>query len=45
LGYVREDCTAAHCASQQTLALPIYPELKKKQQRQVVDTIVEVLQG
>jgi len=45
LGYVREDCPASHCASQQTLALPIYPELKKKQQRQVVDTIVNVLQG
>ncbi len=45
LGYAKEDCPASHCASQQTLALPIYPELKKKQQQRVVDTIVEVLQG
>ncbi len=45
LGYVRDDCPASHCASQQTLALPIYPELKRKQQQRVVDTIVEVLRG
>lgn len=45
LGYTREDCPAAHCASMQTLALPIYPELKKKQQQQVVDTIAEALSG
>jgi dTDP-4-amino-4,6-dideoxygalactose transaminase len=45
LGYTREDCPASHCASQQTLALPIYPELKKKQQQRVIDTIVEALRG
>jgi dTDP-4-amino-4,6-dideoxygalactose transaminase len=45
LGYMRDDCAASHCASQQTLALPIYPELKKNQQQMVVDTIVNVLQG
>lgn len=45
LGYTPEDCPAAHCASKQTLALPIYPELKKKQQQEVVDTIAAVLTG
>lgn len=45
LGYTREDCPAAHCASVQTLALPIYPELKKRQQQEVVDTIAGVLSG
>lgn len=45
LGYTREDCPAAHCASIQTLALPIYPELKKKQQQEVVETIAGVLSG
>lgn len=43
LGYQRDDCPASHCASQQSLALPIYPELKKKQQQQVVDIIVNAL--
>jgi dTDP-4-amino-4,6-dideoxygalactose transaminase len=43
LGYERDDCKAATCASQQTLALPIYPELDKKSQQLVVDTIVKAV--
>jgi dTDP-4-amino-4,6-dideoxygalactose transaminase len=43
LGYRSEDCPASTCAARQTLALPIYPELKLKDQERVVGTIAEVL--
>lgn len=45
LGYQSGDCPASACAARQTLALPIYPELKRKDQQRVVDTIAEVLLG
>ena len=43
LGYTAEDCPAAHCASKQTLALPIFPELKAEQQEYVVEHIKKAL--
>ena len=43
LGYNVEDCPASHCASKQTLALPMYPELNKIQQEYVVETIQKAL--
>jgi dTDP-4-amino-4,6-dideoxygalactose transaminase len=43
LGYKPEDCPASHCAAQQTLALPIYPELDHAKQKYVVKTIADAL--
>jgi dTDP-4-amino-4,6-dideoxygalactose transaminase len=43
MGYKPEDCPASHCAAQQTLALPIYPELGHAKQEYVVKTIAEAL--
>jgi len=45
LGYQPDDCPVAHCASRQTLALPIYPELTAAQQQYVVDTIERFLKS
>jgi dTDP-4-amino-4,6-dideoxygalactose transaminase len=45
LGYRPEDCPASHCAAQQTLALPIYPEMSRDQQHYVVDTVVRALKS
>lgn len=39
LGYGAADLPHSHAASQETLALPIYPELSDAQRRYVVDTI------
>ncbi|MGH8249534.1 MAG: DegT/DnrJ/EryC1/StrS family aminotransferase [Steroidobacteraceae bacterium] len=39
LGYRPEDCPESARAAQETLALPIYPELVEKQLQYVVDTI------
>lgn len=43
LGYKAGDCPVSHCASNTTLALPIYPELDLEQQEYVVDVIKETL--
>ncbi|WP_445665626.1 DegT/DnrJ/EryC1/StrS family aminotransferase [Fodinibius sp. AD559] len=43
LGYEPKDCPISSCASNTTLALPIYPELTGAQQQYVVDTIKEIL--
>jgi len=43
LGYQASDAPVASCAAAQTLALPIYPELRLKDQQRVVDTIVQAL--
>lgn len=45
LGYKTSDCPLSHCASNSTLALPIYPELKKEQQQFVVHTIFETIKS
>ncbi len=39
LGYEANDCPIARQASEMTLALPIYPELSREEQQQVVDVI------
>jgi dTDP-4-amino-4,6-dideoxygalactose transaminase len=39
LNYRAGDLPNAHAASQETLALPVYPELTDEQIRYVVDTI------
>ncbi|RNC86043.1 MAG: DegT/DnrJ/EryC1/StrS family aminotransferase [Balneola sp.] len=43
LGYQKEDCPISYCASQQSLSLPIYPELNDDQQEKVVNTIAKAL--
>lgn len=45
LGYTGDECPQASLAAQQTLALPIYPELSQKAQREVVGTIVAALKA
>ncbi|MEX0723745.1 MAG: DegT/DnrJ/EryC1/StrS family aminotransferase [Gracilimonas sp.] len=42
LGYQASDCPNAHCASQQVISLPIFPELEKEEIQKVVDTVVSV---
>lgn len=44
LGYEPANCPVSTCASNTTLALPIYPELSEKQQAYVVDTIKETIE-
>lgn len=44
LGYDSSDCPVSNCASETTLALPVYPEITEEQQAYVVDTIKEVLE-
>ena len=39
LGYRKGTCAEAERAACETLALPIYPELKESQQRYVVDCV------
>jgi dTDP-4-amino-4,6-dideoxygalactose transaminase len=41
LGYKADDCPEAMKAAEETLAIPIYPELSKEQQEYVVDKISE----
>ena len=41
LGYDQYDFPHSHAATQETLALPIYPELTAEQKRYVVDSIAE----
>jgi dTDP-4-amino-4,6-dideoxygalactose transaminase len=43
LGYEPEDCRVSHNCAKRTLALPIYPELSRDQQKYVVDTIAQSL--
>lgn len=43
LGYTENDAPEAVAASRQTLALPIYPELSKKDQKFIIQTIKEAL--
>jgi dTDP-4-amino-4,6-dideoxygalactose transaminase len=45
LGYKADDCPQSHAASQETLALPIYPELTKAQRHYVVDCISAFYKG
>lgn len=42
LGYKASDCPNAHCASQQVISLPIYPELKEEEIQKVADTVISV---
>lgn len=42
LGYQASDCPNAHCASQQVISLPIFPELREDEIQQVVEAVVEV---
>jgi dTDP-4-amino-4,6-dideoxygalactose transaminase len=41
LGYTEGDLPAAESAANETLALPVYPELQAEQQQYVVDSIAE----
>lgn len=43
LGYQASDCNIASSAAQQTLALPIFPEITFEQQQQVVKTVIEAI--
>jgi len=43
LGYEADDCPVSTCASNTTLALPIYPEITAKQQAFVVEAIKEAI--
>jgi len=43
LGYEPSDCPISTCASNTTLALPIYPELTEAQQAYVVDAVEEAI--
>lgn len=45
LGYTDADCPASHCASRQTLALPVFPELTDEQQQYIVDTVADFLKS
>jgi dTDP-4-amino-4,6-dideoxygalactose transaminase len=45
LGYSAADLPRSHSASKETLALPIYPELTKAQQRHVVERIAAFYRG
>ncbi len=45
LGYEAGDCPASHCASIQTLALPIFPELTDDQQQYVVEQVKKSIRG
>jgi len=45
LGYKREDMPESVAASQQTLALPVYPELSQQQKRYVAASIAAFYQG
>lgn len=39
LGYTEKDCPAAICASKQVLSLPMYPQMKEEQIREVVEAV------
>ena len=45
LGYRKEDFPVSLVAAQETLALPVYPELSQEQKRYVVDTIDAFYRG
>jgi len=45
LGYQPEDCPQSARAAQETLALPIYPELTETQLQYVVDSIAGFLKS
>ncbi len=41
LGYRPEDCPKSYHAANETLAIPVYPELSEPQKRYIVETIAE----
>ncbi|MBN1237180.1 MAG: DegT/DnrJ/EryC1/StrS family aminotransferase [Gammaproteobacteria bacterium] len=45
LGYAREDCPVAAAAAEETLALPIYPELTDRQLEHVADHVAMFYAG
>jgi len=45
LGYQAGDCPASEAAAQQTLAIPVYPELAEAQQHAVVDAVRDFVSG
>lgn len=45
LGHQGGDFPASECASQQVLALPVYPELQEDQLQRVVDVIARTVRG
>jgi dTDP-4-amino-4,6-dideoxygalactose transaminase len=40
LGYEAQDCPESARAAQETLALPVYPELSERQLRHVVESVL-----
>jgi dTDP-4-amino-4,6-dideoxygalactose transaminase len=45
LGYAPSDLPCSHAATEQVLALPVYPELNQEQIQYVVSTIAEYYRG
>jgi dTDP-4-amino-4,6-dideoxygalactose transaminase len=43
LGYEPKDCPVSHCASQQAISIPIFPELRDDEMRKVVEVVVDTL--
>jgi len=41
LGYKQEDCNESYLASQETIAIPIFPELNDEQKNRVVDVVAD----
>ena len=45
LGYQPEDCPASHCATQQAISIPIFPELKEEEIEKVVEVVSKAVKG